>query len=184
MRRRPRSDTDPRSAGQPRDSQSLGLARADARRGPPRLVRPVRSRERPSWMPRGSLRQLLQQIIDHHLLVLQEAFVPVYEQRGRTPFGVRRMTDVVGADPELDAQRLQVAEDPFVVLGNGREPGPERRELPGQPHTLPQAAPELLGRVVWYHGSARTHHRRCARIEADQAALRFGAWPYMQTGTK
>src|SRR6266704_1399751 len=56
---------------------------------------------------RGS-RQLPQQQIDHRLLVLEEAFVPVHEQRRRTPFGVRRMTDVLGSDPELDAERLRV----------------------------------------------------------------------------
>src|SRR2546426_5606835 len=38
-----------------------------------------------------------------------------HEQRRRTPFGVSRMTDVLGSDPELDAERLQTAEHPLVV---------------------------------------------------------------------
>lgn len=33
------------------------------------------------------------------------------------------MADVLGVDPELDAQRLQTAEHPLVVLGDGREAG-------------------------------------------------------------
>src|SRR2546425_7402307 len=55
---------------------------------------------------RGSW-QLLQQLIDHRLLVLEEAFVPVDEQGGRTPLGVHGMTDVLGVDPELDPEGLQ-----------------------------------------------------------------------------
>src|SRR2546426_6391415 len=38
-----------------------------------------------------------------------------HEQRRRPPVGVRRMTDVLGGDPELDAERLQTAEHPLVV---------------------------------------------------------------------
>src|SRR3989441_6936627 len=107
-------------------------------------------------------RQLVQQLIDHRLLVLEEAFVAIHEQCRRTPFGIRRMTDVRGVDPELDAERLQTAEDSLVVLGDGREAGSQPRELPDQPHTLSEAAPELLGRVVWNCGSACADHRRCS----------------------
>src|SRR2546422_4959143 len=81
------------------------------------------------------------------------------------------MTDVLGGDPELDAERLQTAEHPLVVLGDGREAGSQRRELPGQPHTLPQAAPELLRRVVRHCGSACADHRRIPYSGAERAIL-------------
>src|SRR3989449_2542264 len=81
------------------------------------------------------------------------------------------MTDVLGGDPELDAERLQTAEHPLVVLGDGREAGSQRRELPGQPHTLPQAAPELLRRVVRHCGSACADHRRIPYPGAERAIL-------------
>src|SRR2546422_4670214 len=92
------------------------------------------------------------------------------------------MTDVLGGDPELDAERLQTAEHPLVVLGDGREAGSQRRELPGQPHTLPQAAPELLRRVVRHCGSACADHRRIPYPGAERAivpsSLRYNADPY------
>ncbi len=68
------------------------------------------------------------------------------------------MTDVLRFDAEVDAERLQRTEDPLVVLGDRREPGAQRRELPGQPHTLPEAASELIRRVVQHCGSTRADH--------------------------
>src|SRR5213593_4017516 len=52
------------------------------------------------------LGQLDQQLVDDRLLVLQEAVVPVGEQRGGTPFGVRRVADVVREDAHLGPERL------------------------------------------------------------------------------
>src|SRR5256885_15252071 len=92
------------------------------------------------------------------------------------------MTDVLGSDPELDAERLQTAEHPLVVLGHGCEAGSQRRELAGQPHTLPQAAPKLLRRVVRHYGSACADHRRIPYPGAKRAilpsVLRYNGDPY------
>ncbi len=73
------------------------------------------------------------------------------------------MTDVLGVDPELDPDGLERAEHSLVMLGDRREASSQRRELPGQAHTLPQTTSELLGRVVRHCGPTRADHRRPAR---------------------
>src|SRR3989454_5978571 len=66
------------------------------------------------------------------------------------------MTDVVQLDAEGRAEREHGANNALVVLGHRREPGAQRRELPRQPHTLPQTLAKRVGWTLW-HGASGSH---------------------------
>src|SRR5712692_297652 len=56
-------------------------------------------------------------------------------------------------------ERVHRPEDALVVFGHRRKPSPERRELPRQPHPLPQTMSEGVGRVLLPKGfAARAGH--------------------------
>src|SRR3989442_10597766 len=66
------------------------------------------------------------------------------------------MTDVVQLDAEGRAEREHGANNALVVLGHRREPGAQRRELPRQPHTLPQTLSKRVGWIL-LHGDSGSH---------------------------
>src|SRR5437762_4703790 len=97
-------------------------------------------RRRRGWKP-------VEQLVQDLLLVLQEALVAVDEQRGRAPLRVSGMTDFVLVESERRAERQHGPNDALVMFGDGRETGPQRRQLARQPDALSEALPKCVGRA-------------------------------------
>src|SRR5437879_8177020 len=84
------------------------------------------------------------------------------------------MADLLQADAEGGAERVHRPEDALVVFGHRREPGPERRELPRQPHPLPQTVAEGVGRVLLPSDfAARAGHSGDSTSPSSNGVLRL-----------